>query len=540
MYILLYLDGFLCNKAFGTFGKFCICCLVTGLFTVGLRAQEDSLKVERLYRSGFEYLRKKPKIALLNFERAVRIINDSMPVDKKEGRYFLMRKALMLDELSYAYRRDFDFALSLKAIQESLEIKESLGETYTLPKTYRMFGLLYFKKQDSAASGKYLEKALELSKTYKNDEEYVYTLNALSGYSFSYDDLESGRTYAQKAYVHADSVGFDRGKAGALTYLSGYERRKERYEAVVPYSEDALVLYQKEGDSIGIEKCFKQIGYAYRKLGQPLKAKQYYIKSLQMAKDMEIEGLWANRYLSLSNVYTDLQQCDTAFGYYRLYKRQQVKDLNAKSNKEFFELEATYQYDKQIEQASSRFWKITSVFLALFGIIIIAIISVLFKRKEQIKIEKLHNDLLQREVDHKQKDISEFALNLARNRERTEELLNYIKKIKKSGVLNNDANFRDLEQAVLKQEITNKHITDFRNKADALNTAFYKRLHDRFPNLSKNEVKLCTYIRLGIDNNEIAILQNVAPASIYRSRSRLRQKLGLSQDEDLNLILKDI
>ena len=298
------------------------------------------------------------------------------------------------------------------------------------------------------------------------------------------------------------------------------------------------------------------MGYAYRKLGQPEMAVANYKKSLDLLIDIGLEGSIANRCLSLSNAYTDMGNHERAFAYYRGYKRQQIKDMNVKSIKEFAELEAKYTYERQktidsiqlveqqkikeerlLQQASTRFWKISAIFIGIFGLIIAGIIFVSRKRKEQIQLGKLKNELLQKEIDYKQKDISDFALNISRNRKWREELLNYIKKIKKSSSLKDDSNFKALEKAVLEREIVDSNMIDIQNKVDVLNTAFYEKLHKAFPTLTKTEAKLCSFIRLNIDNNEIALLQNVALESVYRSRSRLRKKLNLSPKDDLNTFL---
>jgi AraC family chitin signaling transcriptional activator len=63
--------------------------------------------------------------------------------------------------------------------------------------------------------------------------------------------------------------------------------------------------------------------------------------------------------------------------------------------------------------------------------------------------------------------------------------------------------------------------------------AFFKKLKDRFPSLSNNDLRLCAYLRAGISSKEIAEIFNIQPSSFYISRSRLRKKLKLEMDENL-------
>ena len=50
----------------------------------------------------------------------------------------------------------------------------------------------------------------------------------------------------------------------------------------------------------------------------------------------------------------------------------------------------------------------------------------------------------------------------------------------------------------------------------------------------KNQLRLCSLIRLKMTSRNIAILQNITHASLNTSRYRLRKKLKLTEDDDLD------
>ena len=60
------------------------------------------------------------------------------------------------------------------------------------------------------------------------------------------------------------------------------------------------------------------------------------------------------------------------------------------------------------------------------------------------------------------------------------------------------------------------------------------------PDLSENQIRLCSYIVLGLNNQEIASLMNIKPGSLRQARLRLRQKFGLTKDDSLPEFLKKI
>ncbi len=80
----------------------------------------------------------------------------------------------------------------------------------------------------------------------------------------------------------------------------------------------------------------------------------------------------------------------------------------------------------------------------------------------------------------------------------------------------------------------------FEIQMDELHQEFFKKLKERFPSLSSNDLRLCAYLRIGLNSKEIAEIMNIQPSSSYISRSRLRKKLKLKAEDDLYDFLNGI
>jgi len=80
----------------------------------------------------------------------------------------------------------------------------------------------------------------------------------------------------------------------------------------------------------------------------------------------------------------------------------------------------------------------------------------------------------------------------------------------------------------------------FEIQMDELHQEFFRKLKDRFPGLSSNDLRLCAYLKIGLNSKEIAEILNIQPSSSYISRSRLRKKLNLKAEEDLYDFLNGI
>lgn len=62
---------------------------------------------------------------------------------------------------------------------------------------------------------------------------------------------------------------------------------------------------------------------------------------------------------------------------------------------------------------------------------------------------------------------------------------------------------------------------------------FIRRLEEKFPRLSRNDIRLICLIRLGLSSGEISKLLNITMDSLHKSRYRLRKKLGLTAGQSL-------
>ncbi len=86
----------------------------------------------------------------------------------------------------------------------------------------------------------------------------------------------------------------------------------------------------------------------------------------------------------------------------------------------------------------------------------------------------------------------------------------------------------------------NTEVNTFEIQIDELHQDFYKKLKHSYPGLSNNDLRLCAYLKIGLNSKEIADILNILPSSAFISRSRLRKKLELNADEDLYEFLNSI
>lgn len=160
--------------------------------------------------------------------------------------------------------------------------------------------------------------------------------------------------------------------------------------------------------------------------------------------------------------------------------------------------------------------------------------------QQHIKSAQLENDLLNRDLEYQNKDLINFAVEIANNQEWARVLLNKFKNIQSTS---GDEKQKEIE--LMGREIKEKLAIDleskgFYEKAEQIGSLFYNELNSICPALSKNEIRLCVLIRMKFTPKQIASLQNISHNSVITSRYRLKKKLQLRSEENLDDFVANI
>lgn len=151
-------------------------------------------------------------------------------------------------------------------------------------------------------------------------------------------------------------------------------------------------------------------------------------------------------------------------------------------------------------------------------------------KEEEIMRSIAEQQLLQERQDRLQRDLLAGSLQVEQKDELLQAVLRKIEENKG-------------ENAVLKQinQIIdhNKRIDDtigaYKADFDNIHPEFFEKLKEKSANtLSRLDLKHCSYISIGLTNKEIAQRLGIAPKSILMARYRIKLKLGLSKEIDLD------
>lgn len=148
------------------------------------------------------------------------------------------------------------------------------------------------------------------------------------------------------------------------------------------------------------------------------------------------------------------------------------------------------------------------------------------------RIIALEKEKLESEINHKSKEISSSALELANKNRILDELKNEILHLK---TLNK--NQASPFNRLIKMIDNNLNQKDdwqlFETNFNHLNSSFYEQLHSEYPELTSKDLRFCAFLKMNLTTKELAALLNMSVRSLELKRFRLRKKLNLKHEENL-------
>ncbi len=73
----------------------------------------------------------------------------------------------------------------------------------------------------------------------------------------------------------------------------------------------------------------------------------------------------------------------------------------------------------------------------------------------------------------------------------------------------------------------------FQANFDRIHENFFRHLHERYPELTPNDLRFCAYLRLNLSSKDIAHLMNISLKGVEMGRARIRKKIGLPSTKSL-------
>ncbi|KQC29045.1 hypothetical protein AAY42_03375 [Flagellimonas eckloniae] len=174
--------------------------------------------------------------------------------------------------------------------------------------------------------------------------------------------------------------------------------------------------------------------------------------------------------------------------------------------------------------------------LALFGLSV-------FGYRQRIKRNRIarekQEEIYKQEIEHKKKELTSQTLHLVQKNTFIQELKENLENLRNSPE-KFKVEFRRIVMLLKRQNASDKDWEVFKSYFSEVHNDFDQKLKTLYPDISEKEIRLAAFLRMNLTTKEIAATLNVLPDSILKSKYRLKKKLELGKETDLNSFLNSL
>lgn len=472
------------------------------------------------------------------------------------------KQSLLYQSLSISHIGDGDFSNAFRAAHRALLLAQENNDTSRIPACASTVGNIC----------QYLQ-AYELG-----DQYYLSALRNISKESRLYANIHVNRSRLKYLLGQYDSAilllrtampRFEAWKDTGFLILShinmgSYFTGLQQPDSAIRYYRVALRLMQNiQNDNMRMT-LYENIGNWYRDKGVYDTALAYYHQAQRMALADSNLSQYAQMAYAMSSLFMETDLSDSAYLYLNEYNKHLSRiqqPQTAESYQRYVDLvmESSQQLIKISEQEAklkSKQFTITLILSASIVVVVTLFLLVTLERRRRMRqialLREIENkelsdrlehgkqiqQLQQEKVEQKSRELSSYSLLLANKNSLLKEIGESVEQLN-SG--NMEATKQKLVHLIKDSLRTDEdYWSSFSIHFTQVNPHFFENLDKRFPGLTPNEIKLCAYIKIGMSSKQIAQMLNLSPRSVITNRHRMRKKYGLAEDDDLDLIIKQL
>ncbi|MBN1598766.1 MAG: hypothetical protein JW894_10760 [Bacteroidales bacterium] len=159
--------------------------------------------------------------------------------------------------------------------------------------------------------------------------------------------------------------------------------------------------------------------------------------------------------------------------------------------------------------------------------------------KVEITAMEMENTFLHEELLKKNKELASNTAKLIAKNQALVNMKNAISNLKNEVSQDAKGKLIELHQLVVKNLDEESNWEKYNHSIDLLQDNFISRFSSEYPSVTHKDLKICGYIRMNMSNQQIAEQLNITLRSLEMARYRIRKKIKLPREINLNdFILK--
>ncbi len=435
------------------------------------------------------------------------------------------------------------FHKAFENLELALKLFTELKDTANIQDVMNIQGNIYFSYHDYDMAFSYYKQNLELSK-YRNDN--VSITKALTNIALIYsnqsleDDLnpDSVLFLQQKAEEYINSALLFNKKtnkrlttAEILFNLADIKRSEGKYEEALVSIKQALDISYQLSDRVHL---WSSISYAniLMELDSINAAESVLLDALNDAEESDLRETKINIFSLLSKIYNEKENYKLAYKYYTQYSylSQEIFTIDYKKQIDAIKINSELEaVDKlqEIDDQQTFYQTVLIVFLLIAGLIIF--ILAFYRMKQRNTNIDLENKLLNERLETRNRELTTRIMALIQRNELDKELLRKLNTLKLNLKRDSQSDVQDIIRS-LSVKHSDPLWKEFEVRFESVHNDFFKKLSNKYSELTNNEKRLCAFLFLDMSSKDISAITGQSIRALNVARTRLRKRFNLTND----------
>ena len=475
-----------------------------------------------------------------DYDTAIKVFSDNTEFYKKIKDSFHLAKTYEIEARAHFFNDNYKLALNRNI--KALKYFESKN-LITTSDIYKFMAFIECELQHNEKALEYAIKALTTNEV--NKKGFVNSIYKTMGIIYTQQkDFKKADSVFNKAFGMAKEANWPyMQKLVLYNHSNSYKERNDYATALKKaqaYLEIENISSNKKNSSLGQ----LAMGTALVKLNKAKEAKVYLDNALAAAKKERVVRRQILSYQNRAEANAKLNKYMEAFEDHKKYAKLRDSVLNEAKSNQIEEMRAIFDTEKKEQQIAQQETEISLLEekekvsqlqkIALGGGLGLSVLLAglgFYGFRQKIKRNSLEKEKVEAELAFKKKELTTHALHLAKKNKVLEEVKQKAKELT-SGE-NVERGYQTLVQTITFDQKDDKAWENFTQYFEAVHKDFTKQIVARYPEISKNELRLMALLKMNMSSKEIASILNISADGVKKARQRLRRKMQLTPEDSL-------
>lgn len=490
----------------------------------------------------------------------------------KIGKIKLLERAASIN-CHYEYKLDS----SVYYLNEMRKLSTEVGFKKGLLWYENTLGRIYYLQKDFSNASKFFNSAYNQSVELNDSVGMADILATLSYIQIINKEYDSAKQSIHKALEITPYYNMARTDIMLYDRMGRIFQETKQYDSSIHYYKKALEISESIKSRQGILTSEFNIAYINYLQNPKVDIEKLLKEIMQKTKAEGFLRIYIGAGYFLADVYEEKKEFEKALVNYKMIREFEDSLIGNERIRKVVERESSFYLnqkevenqqlikDAEIRELALRNRKIIIYFTAFTLIISILFLRNIYKKYKVIKdnIETIRNkdriifeqekaliqsekEIIEQKLELQNKELSSKLMKIYQHQEIIESITSELAGLKNelSSTLKGSKEASGKVQNIINQINTSNNEqlwSEFEATFNETNPDYLKRLSERFPDLTPNDLKLCIFLNMNLRTKEIAVITQQNIKTIEVARTRLRKKLGLDNTTtNITAFLKQI